>query len=235
MTTTTVVRLLSPSVNEKMISRHYSDSDDPILIGLHDTVKLTREMALKAQETANAVLANTMSTPAANHKKARDAGFALLEKATTAIDAANKAANSELAALRTRVTAPLVSKDSLTLMRQAELRERLAALPADQRKTVAQEAIKNNDDVLLGAILNAGAWELGMSDSDHAMLRHSWASKNYAPELSRIDRVTKAVADAQRAGTVALDFVNGLTDAELIESATSSEKKANAALQAVKG
>ena len=122
----------------------------------------------------------------------------------------------------------------MTQMRQRELRERLLALPAEQRKTVMLDAIKNNDDVLVGVVLGVSAWEIGMSDADLALLRQSWAVKNYASELSRMDRIAKAVEDAQRAGTVALEFVSQLTDAEMIEAAAASEKTANAALAAAR-
>ena len=40
---------LSPSVHEMTIRRHFlKDTDDPVLLGLHDAVKLSRESATKA-------------------------------------------------------------------------------------------------------------------------------------------------------------------------------------------
>jgi len=45
---------------------------------------------------------------------------------------------------------------------------------------------------------------------------------------------TKAVEDAKRAGTAAIQFVDGLTNAELVSKAEATEKQASAALAAVK-
>jgi hypothetical protein len=49
-----------------------------------------------------------------------------------------------------------------------------------------------------------------------------------------MSRLSKAVADANRAGSVALTFVDGLTDAELVAKAEHMEKQATAALAALK-
>lgn len=226
---------LSPSVHEAMIKRHMvSDDDDPILTALFEGVKLAREMASKAAQTTDAVLANKLETEAARHKKARAATFTLLERATTALDEAVTAAQKEIATIKTRLCGPPPAKDLITETRQRELRERMSMLPEERRKAIIIHAINSDDDLLVGAILNAKSWLSGLSDSEVLLCRHNWATKRYPADVERLDRLEKAMGDTHRAGQQAISFIDSLTDANLIAGAEASEKKASDALAAAK-
>jgi replicative superfamily II helicase len=226
---------LSPTVHEATIARHIvKDADDPTLQSLHDAVKQTRELATKAAATTDIVLKNEMRTMAARHKDARAASFELLKRATQSIDQAVKTAQGEIAAIRAKTKGPPASKDAISESREREIRERLYMLPPERRDHIISSAIKNDEQLLLSAVLNSDAWLSGLTDNELAMHRHSWASKNHAPDLDRLERLSKAVDDANRAGSVALAFVDGLTDADLVSKAEQMEKQATAALAAVK-
>jgi hypothetical protein len=226
---------LSPTVHEATIARHIvKDADDPTLQSLHDAVKQTRELATKAAATTDIVLKNEMRTMAARHKDARAASFELLKRATQSIDAAVQSAQAEITAIKSKLKGPPPSRDRAIESRQAELRERLAMLPEDRRKAIIEDAIKTDDQLLLGAVLHGYAWECGMSDPEISIVRHNWASKHHAADLDRLERLSKAVDDANRAGSVALAFVDGLTNADLVAKAEHMEKQATAALAAVK-
>jgi hypothetical protein len=211
-----------------------TDADDPALQNLHDAVKQTRELATKAAQTVDIVLKNTMQTEARRHKDGRAASFELLKRATQSIDAAVQSAQQEIAAIKSKLRGPTPSRDRAIESRQAELRERLALLPEERRKAIIDEAVKNDDQLLLGAVLHGYAWESGMSDPEISIVRHNWASKHHAADLDRLERLSKAVEDANRAGSVAISFVDGLTNADLVAKAEAMEKQATAALAAVK-
>lgn len=130
--------------------------------------------------------------------------------------------------------APLAAKDIVIETRQRELRERLSMLTEDRRKAIIAEAIKSDDESLVFAILSAPAWLSGITDAELALHRNNWASKHFAGKLDRVSRLSKAVEDANRAGSLAVSFVDGLTDAKLVENAEVMEKQATAALAAVK-
>ena len=228
------VATLSPSVHESVIKRHMTGDDDPVLGSLFDAVKLAREMSGKAAKTTASVLQNKLETEAARHRKARAAGFALLENATAALDAAVKSAEKETAAIKARTAGPPVTRDLVTETRQRELRERLSLLPEERRKAIIAQAVSADDDLLVAAVLAAPGWLSGLTDTDLAMVRHNWASRRYAPDLERLERLGKAIIDAQRAGQQAMGFVDSLTDAELISAAEASEKEANDALAAAR-
>lgn len=228
-------KLLSPSVHELMIKRYIRDGeDDPALTALFEGVKLAREMANKSAETASAVIANKLETEAARHKRARAATFALIERATSALDVAVKAAEQEIAVIKTRLKGPAPTKDIVTETRQRELRERLSVLPADRRKAIIAEAVNTDDDLLVGAVLNARGWLSGLADSEVELVRHNWGAKRYPGDVDRLDRLQKAVTDSMRAGQLAINFVDTLTDANLIASAEASEKQAKDALAAAR-
>ncbi|MBR0986537.1 hypothetical protein [Bradyrhizobium liaoningense] len=223
---------LSPSVHEAMVKRHMSGDDDPAMLALHDAVKLAREMATKAAQTADVVLRNTLETAPQRHRKARAASFELIERATKALDDAVKTAQKEIATIRTRTKGPPPCKDLLTETRQRELRERLAMLPDDRRKAIIADAIRNGDDLLVGAILNSPPWLTALGESETALVRHNWAIKHFAGDLDRAERLQKALVDAERAGTLSISFVDGLTDAQLIQQAETTERRAAEALAA---
>lgn len=225
---------LSPSVHEATVRRHMSGDDDPAMQALHDAVKLAREMATKAAQTTDVVLRNTLETAPQRHRKARAASFELIERATKALDDAVKTAQKDIAAIKTRTKGPPPSKDLLTETRQRELRERLAMLPDERRKAIISDAIKTGDDLLVGAVLNAPHWLSSLGESEMTLFRHNWAVKHFAADLDRAERLQRALADAERAGTLSISFVDSLTDAELIERAESTEKKAAEALAAAK-
>jgi hypothetical protein len=226
---------LSPTVHEATVKRHMiEDTDDSVLQSLFDAVKQTRELATKAAATTDVVLKNTMRTEAARHKDARAANFTLLQRATQSLDDAVKAAQAEIALMRTKVKGPAPAKDIVAETKQREMRERLSILPEDRRKAIIANAIKSGDDTLVAAVLNSDAWLSGLSDSELALHRNSWASKHFAGDLDRLERLNKAVEDANRAGSVAISFVDGLTDADLVANAEQMERQASAALSAVK-
>lgn len=225
---------LSPSVHEATIKRHMTADADAAMQALHDAVKLAREMASKAAQMTEAVLRNELDTEPQRHRKARAASFELIERATKALDAAVRDAQQEIAAIKTRAKGPPPAKDVLMETRQRELRERLAMLPDERRKAIIADAIKSGDDLLVGAVLNAPPWLSALGENEMTLVRHNWATRRFAADLDRAERLQKALIDAERAGSLSISFVDSLTNAQLIEQAESTEKKAAEALAAAK-
>jgi hypothetical protein len=110
----------------------------------------------------------------------------------------------------------------------------LSLLSPDRRKEIIDEAIKTNDQLLLGAILHGYAWECGLSNSEIELLRHTWASKHHGADVDRLERLSKATEAASRAGSVFVSFIDKLTDASVVEKAEVLEREAALALAAVK-
>jgi hypothetical protein len=109
-----------------------------------------------------------------------------------------------------------------------------ASLIARSPRATSPELVCNGDDLLIGAALSAPSWVSGPSDNDLKLLRFNWQKKNHDGDLDRLERLGKAIADAQRAGSLAMTFVDSLTDAEMIATSEQTERAANAAVAAVK-
>jgi hypothetical protein len=107
-------------------------------------------------------------------------------------------------------------------------------LPPERRDHIISSAIKNDEQLLLSAVLNSDAWLSGLTENELALHRNAWASKHHAADLDRLERLSKAVDDANRAGSVAISFIDSLTNADLVAKAAHMEKQATAALAAVK-
>lgn len=222
--------VLSPSVHEQMIARHFvRDQDDPVLIALRDAVALARQACEKATSVTAVVLRNEMKTPAVRHKEARTATFDLLQRATTALDEATRHAETEIKALRDRVKGPPPPRDLIAEARQRELRERLASLPAERRREVLADA----DEMVVGALLAVPCWVVNMTEADQSLVRHGWATRHHGADLDRLSRLEAAVEDdVRRAGSLSISFIDGLTDAELVARAEKLEKDARDAIAA---
>lgn len=228
--------ILSPSVHEAAIARHFKrDTDDPHLQALHDGVKSAREVSSKIAAMTSIVLKNTMKSEAARHAEARNAGFDLLRNVTETLDAASKATQLEIDRLQKLTQGPAQPKDGPALAWQSEIRQRLANLPEARRNEILDHAAATGDDATVAAVTAVPPWVLNMSATDVGMIRRNWATKKHAAELDRLERLRKALSDTQRAGSLALSFVDGLTDSQMIEAATASEKAAQEALKLAKG
>jgi hypothetical protein len=218
-------------IHEACISRFIiKDVDDPALQALHDAVKTARECAAKAGATTEIVLRDITKTEAAKHRAARSASFDLLQRGTLLIDQAVKTARSEIEAIESRVRGPAPSRDPSTIARQADLRERLAQLPADRRMQIINSAATSGDELLLGAILRGYPWESNLTDSEIERVRYTYAAKHHASDVARKERLEKAIASATQAGSAAINFVDGLTNAELVAKGEVAEKEAALAL-----
>lgn len=225
--------MLSPTINEKIVERHLRGETSGPLVALRDAARLARQTCEKAAATAGAVLKNEMMMPAARHKQARDTSWSLFENAARAIDAAAKAAETEMAAIRQRTRGPAMPRDLITEARHREIRERLSALPREERLAVLDSAIAAGDDQIAAAVLSIHhSWLVQLSATELEMVRSNWARRNHPDDLDRLARLEKATADTRRIGSLTLGFVDHLTDHERVKTAEVTEREAKAALAA---
>ena len=224
---------LPSSLHESFIEKHFKrDEDDSVLEQLHVAVTKLRKNTMKAAEVTKAVFADEMKTVAMRHKTARKAGYDLYLKATPLIDDAVAKAQAAIGEIDKLTRGPAPPRDLLGEARQREMREAFARLPEERRKGLIDEALKHDDDHLIGALLAVDGWVSGFAPLEQEMLRHRWSSKHFPEVLDRKKRIESAIADTQRIPPVALRFIDELTDRKLVESAEKMEKQAAEALKA---
>ena len=159
----------------------------------------------------------------------------MIGKATTALDAACQSAQAEITRIEALTSGPQLPREPVAELRARECRDRLLALPVARRREILDRAAASGDDSLISAVLAVPPWAVDMTDTDIDMIRRNWATHKHAPELDRLDRLTKAAADARRAGVWTNSFVDHLTDADMIKAAEATAEAARRALVSAKG
>ena len=113
-------------------------------------------------------------------------------------------------------------------------RQRLAAMPHEDRGKVIAAAIKDDDDLMVGAILRAPPMLSGMSQVEQNYRRALWRQRRYPNEVDREQRLEKAVAALDRGGAAMLAFIRTMTASPEAEAAEQSVKAVAEAQAAVK-
>jgi hypothetical protein len=233
-----VQQVLSPTVHEATIVRHFARDpatretiQDPILTELHNAMKSMREAGERASRLAAANLKNQMATPAANHKKAREASFAAIEGATKRFDLSVKLAQEAIAEIEKKTASPPKPKDVAGQLANMELRACLAGLPGDARSAALASALAAGDEAILAAVLTASPLLSGLSAGEYGLRLAEWKLRNHGEALERMGRLRKALTDVERAGPLLTSFVDGLTDAELVRAAEETSRAASEAAE----
>jgi hypothetical protein len=188
-----------------------------------------RETGAKLLAAHRAIMADQMSTPLANQKKARDTAERMLESITKRIDSAVTIANTERNVLLAKLSSPAKPKDIAAAMLASEIRACLARLSPAERTKAIGEALKLEDDSVISAVLNAPSVVSGVSKSEADLLRVSYAQQRFPGDVDRTERLDKALEDLLRGGRAMITLVASLSNRAQIAEAEASERAAKAA------
>jgi hypothetical protein len=221
------------SLHEATIARHFARDprtrepvDDREIEAMHAAMVRAREAAEAAQNAHSKIMANSMQTQIANMRASRKVTFQHFEDAAKKIDAARDRAEREIARLEAETSAPPEPKHVTGSMLEAEIRSALSVMKPEARKAAINEAITKGDDLTLGAALRGPTLLTGLGDAEREALRFEWRQKHFPSEIERVRRLSAALADLQRGGTLLLSFIGGLTDGEAIKQAEQAEAAA---------
>ena len=225
------------SINELMIDRHFATDPitrqrlpDATLTGLEDAMRLARSNAERAGRATAAILSNEMKTMPARQKQAKDENWRLFETASRQLDAAHAGATRAVEEQRKAIHGPARRGDPADVILEGEIRSRLAGMTPDDRRAMLSKALASGDDAVVGAALAGPAMLSGMEDSaEREELRQRWQNARHPAEVDRLARLERALSDVERAGGLLVNYVMGLTDAEIIGRAERLEQEANAA------
>ena len=199
------------------------DVSDAELDVLHAAMAQARQDIERFCAFAEAVTADKTSTPAANALKLRQAALRAGERAGDRLDQARVHAEKGIEQIRKATWSPPPPKDDAAARLEVEIRQRLAAMPHEDRGKVIAAAIKDDDDLMVGAILRAPSMLTGMSQVEQDYRRAMWRQRRYPNEVDREQRLEKAVAALDRGGTAMLAFIKAMTaspEAEAAEQAS---------------
>lgn len=236
---TTKTKTPSPSMSEQMVDRHYARDpatgeivQDVVLSQMRDAMRGARLAAEKAQRVADAVLSNEMETLPARHRRVGQEAWRQVEPALRALDAAIARARQDIEASEARTKAPPRPADAVGAMLASEIRARMAALPTADRRKAIEAAFRDSDDTVLSAVLSAPPMLSGVeSAAEMGMLLSRWRRERHGPEVDRATRLSRAAEDLTRAGQLAVSFVAGLSNPDIVERAEASVRAVEAALR----
>jgi len=228
----------SPSIHEAMIARHLPKDPrtgepmaDATLDRMADAMRAARLGAERAERVAAALHANEMQMPAARHKQVRAEAWKSVEPALRQLDSARQAATQAIEALEAVTSAPPAPKDMLGGLKANEIRSVLRGLPEAEREAMLSAALGDDDDAMIGAVIDQPPAMSGISKARHQMLKASWQRKRHGDKLDRVATLKKALADLERGGELTIKFASGLSDEAIIKRAEASEARVRAALQ----
>jgi len=228
---------VSPSIHEDVISRHYKSDPatkgfvaDPIISRLADTVQVARLAAERSTRVAEAIFENVMMTVPARHRETKAKTWRIVQPVLLDLDSAFGATRRELERLEDATKGPRRLLDAGSNYLEHEVRQRLATMAPNDRAKAVSQALTDDDEMVLSAILNAPPMLTSMSATEHQMLRAQWRKRKWGDEIDRIGRLQKALDDAERAGTLLLAHVTNLSSDAVVAAAEAAEARVNAAL-----
>ena len=118
---------------------------------------------------------------------------------------------------------PRPQSDIIAESREAELRSALGKLDHRGRAQRISEAIRAEDDLLIGAVLRGRAIVTGIEPAELEGYRAAWQRVRFPAEVDRISRLKSALNDLDRAGRLFRSFVDGIADKSAVLKAEQLE------------
>jgi len=227
----------SPSIHEDVISRHYIKDPlngdqvaDPVISRLVDAMKTTRLAAEQAGRVADAIHASVGMTAPVRHREAKTKTWKVLEPVLRDLDSAMHNCRREIERLEAGTVNPPRPQDLPTNFMYGEVRSRLATMsPVDRQKAVAA-ALRDDDQVVIAAILHGAAMLSNLTLAEYNMVHATWRKRKWGDEVERMERLKKALSDAEQGGTLALNYLGKLSSDVMARAADESEERIRKAL-----
>lgn len=222
----------SPTLNELVIDRHRGRDKatgaiipDPVLDAIGNSLKSARQTGEQIGAAVAALAQDATMTEAARGVRIKSAALSLAEKATRALDEARSRTLAELEKLD-KAMAVQAPKDGV------EIRAALARLtPREREKAMA-------DPLLAAAALASHPLLSGMSNAEHTMATTRYRREKFPAELDRHGRLSRALADLDRAGNVVVHHTKQLAENPTVLIAEANARRAaeaEAAANAARG
>ncbi|ESY03905.1 hypothetical protein X753_21770 [Mesorhizobium sp. LNJC399B00] len=230
---------LSPSLNRAVIDRYQMKDPragtvqpDPALDDLAGALDSAGNAAVEIEATAAAITADKTRTAQDNAVRVRAAATTIAQRGVARLDSALERTQAEIGRLTASTWAPAQPRNATEESRAAELRGVLRQMDDKSRAAAIAGRLAAGDDQFLSAVLHADPLLLGMSDVSHASVRDRWRRQKFPVELGRIERLTKAVEAARRAGLAFVEVATRHTQSPPAKLADAAAARAAEAIAA---
>ena len=209
----------SVSINENVFR---NPDNDQSLVDVQVAIAGLRRAAETVQRGAVAIHQNEMKTEPARHAEAAEYAYKVTRPALMSSDAAVQRLAAEIAALKAKTTTPPPVRDTLA----SEIRAAIARMPQAERTKAVLASIKSGSDDIVSACLGGPALLSGMSETQHAHVRASYAALRHPDTVKRIESLEKGMEHLERAGKLALKYSLEVADRSIVDRAKASAQRA---------
>ena len=229
-----------PSLHEAEVERHYprdpitleQQPDDDMRV-LSAAMASARRNAEQLAELATALRNDRTRTPEAQALELRKAAMSLGEKAARNLDGARQRVGEALKRIETETSAPPPPRDAVALQIEAELRSKLSALPASDRRAAIAAAIRSGDDTIVGAVLRGPAMLSGMDQTEQDYTRLQWRQIRHPEKAARIDRLAKAIEATDTGGNLLMSYVERVSSSPDARQANAQASATESVMQSI--
>lgn len=220
-----------PLLHEAVMDKFLSDKKgrpvvDPVIDAMKEAVRAMRLGVEDCKTATKTILANEMNTPINNIRAAANVNHKKFLRVAGLIDATNGLTKQEMQRLWESTYAPKNSPYS------GEIRAGIKAMTRDERVKTINEALKNNEDEVIAAILHGPLLLTGMQEGEREYFRTYWRAKRFPQEVEREQRLKKATEILERLANYSIAYVEHLTDTSEVNRAEETERAARAAIEA---
>ena len=218
------------SLTEKYIERHYAvdpvtrqKTADPALDVMQGAVRAARKAAEACVVKATEIRSNRLNCEIGNELAVARASRKLCEAASKELDQAREKVERFVGDLMKKISAPAEPNDVIAESREAELRAALGKLDHRARAQRISEAIRAEDNPLIGAVLRGRAIVTGIEPAELEGYRAAWQRVRVPAEVDRISRLKSALKDLDRTGRLFKNFMDGIADQNAVRRAEQLE------------
>jgi len=206
------------SLHEAAVERYFATDPatrrpipDPVLDGARAAMIAARSFAEQIASATDTILADESKPLPARLIASKNVATRLGELAAKRLDAAVKAAKSELERIA-RETAPPAPKNAHEAQLHAEVRAVLRGLSEEQRGAAIQAAIGSGDDLTALAFLNGPPLLSGANETERDIRREQWRRARHAEAVEREGRLKLALAATERGGNALVAWLEQLSE-----------------------
>lgn len=202
----------SPSLSEKLASRHFEGGHAKDEIGqrLADAMKASRETAEALVVIADRLEADKNLSPEGRADKLAQQAKAMSKDVDVKFADALARAKLELKKLDSAMLLPPVG-DAVGAVADSEMRAALRSMSSADRTRLVVGSIKANDAAVALPALRGHSALTGISEQEKSTLLDAWRRARFPAEADRAERLNKAIAAVERAGTVYGAFVQQIS------------------------
>jgi hypothetical protein len=220
------VPMPSPSLSELAIGG--VAADDPTAQMVWEALRGIRKAAEGAYKVALFVHQDDTLSEAGRHVKVSQTAHQVVKQALPLADRARENLETWITKIRMKTAAPEPDMTVRGVYLATEIRARLSAMTASERRKVLATA----DEATVSAVLSGPGYLSGLTPLEIEAARMGWATKKFPDELKRLQYLESIGDHLQRAGSLLLGYETKLFDRSLVQAARARAKVASDAIAA---